>query len=263
MTVPGSTPALFDSHAHLDDAAFAADFDAMLGRARAAGVVGTLVPAIDLDSWEAIAALCRRHADLHPAWGLHPLLLERHRPEHLDALRGRLERDRPNAVGECGLDFYVDGLDPDTQRIYFRRQLELARDFDLPVVVHARRAVEEVTLAIRQVGGLRGVVHSFAGSAEQARQLFDLGFLLGIGGPVTYERARKLQAVVRDMPLGQLLLETDAPDQPLHGHQGQRNEPARLPDVLAAIARLRDESPESIATATTANARRLFGLDGG
>ena len=252
--------ALFDSHAHLDDAAFDGDREAMLGRARAAGVVGMLVPAIDLASCDAIAGLCRRHADLHPAWGLHPLLLDRHRPGHLGALRARLDTERPNAVGECGLDFYVDGLDPEAQRMYFRRQLELAREFDLPVVVHARRAIEEVTLAIRKIGGLRGVVHSFAGSVEQARQLFELGFLLGFGGPVTYERARRLHAVVREMPLEHLLLETDAPDQPLHGHQGQRNEPARLPEVLAAIARLRDEAPEAIAEATTANARRLFGL---
>jgi TatD DNase family protein len=253
--------ALFDSHCHLDAPEFDADRDAVVARAREAGVVGQLVPAIDAAGWDGIAALCARHAGLYAAWGLQPLLLDQHRPEHLAQLRARVEAERPRAIGECGLDFFVEGLDPDTQRTYFHAQLELAREFELPVVVHARRAVEEVTHAIRKVGGLTGVVHSFSGSPEQARQLTDLGFHLGLGGPVTYERARKLHAVVRAMPLERLLLETDAPDQPLSGHQGQRNEPCRLMRVAQAIAELRGQSVEAIAAATTANACRLFGIE--
>lgn len=252
---------LFDSHSHLDAPEFDADREAVVARARAAGVAAQLLPAIDAAGWEGIAALCDRHCGLYPAWGLHPLLLEQHRPEHLVQLRQRLRDDRPRAIGECGLDFYVEGLDPGTQRTYFHAQLELAREFDLPVVVHARRAVEEVTQAIKRTGGLRGVVHSFSGSPEQARQLVDLDFHLGLGGPVTYERARKLHAVVRGMPLERLLLETDSPDQPLSGHQGLRNEPCRIAQVAQAIADLRGEAVETIARATTANACRLFGVE--
>jgi TatD DNase family protein len=252
---------LFDSHSHLDDPEFDADRDAVVARARAAGVTGQLIPAIDAAGWDGIADLCRRHPGLHPAWGLHPMLVADHRPEHLEALRARIEAERPRAVGECGLDFYIEGLDPEAQRHYFRAQLGIAREFDLPVVVHARRAVEEVTLTLKKFPGVRGVVHSFPGSPEQARQLRDLGFCIGLGGPVTYDRARKLHAVAAAVPLDQLLLETDAPDQPGQGHQGERNEPARLPQVLEAIARLRDEPADAIAAATTANARRLFGLD--
>jgi TatD DNase family protein len=252
---------LFDSHCHLDGPEFDADRDAVVARARAAGVAGQLVPAIDAASRDGIAALCARHPGLHPAWGLHPMLLDRHRPEHLEQLRARVEADRPRAIGECGLDFFIEGLDADTQRTYFRAQLEIARDFALPVVVHARRALEEVTATLRKVGGLTGVVHSFSGSPEQARQLFDLGFHLGLGGPVTYERARRLHAVVRSMPLERLLLETDAPDQPGAGHQGQRNDPARLRQVADAVAALRGEPVEAIAATTTANACRLFGID--
>jgi TatD DNase family protein len=251
---------LFDSHCHLDAPEFDPDRDAVVARARAAGVAGQLVPAIDAASWDGIAALCARHPGLHPAWGLHPMLLDRHRPEHLEQLRARVEADRPRAIGECGLDFFIEGLDPQVQRNYFRAQLEIARDFALPVVVHARRALEEVTATLRKVGGLTGVVHSFSGSPEQARQLFELGFHLGLGGPVTYERARRLHAVVRSMPLERLLLETDAPDQPVAGHQGQRNEPCRLVQVAEAIAGLRGEPVEAIAAATTANACRLFGI---
>ena len=251
---------LVDSHVHLDGPEFAADREAVLARARAAGVVHQVVPAIDRASWDAIAHLARAHADVHPAWGLHPMLVADHLPGHLVELEAWIDRDRPVAVGECGLDFFLEGLDPDAQRQYFVRQLEIARDADLPVVVHARRAVEEVTATIKRIGGLRGVVHSFSGSEEQARQLFALGFHLGLGGPVTYARARRLHRVVAGMPLEWLLLETDAPDQPLEGHQGQRNEPARVREVVAAIARLRGEPEERIAEATTANARRLFGL---
>jgi len=250
---------LYDSHCHLDAPGFDPDRAEVLARARAAGVTRQLVPAVDRAGWEAIAALCDADPGLRPAWGLHPMFLDRHRPAHLDELAEWLATRRPAAVGECGLDFFVEGLDPDTQRLYFRRQLGLAREFDLPVVIHARRAVDEVIATLRQVGGLRGVVHSWSGSEEQARQLFAMGFSLGIGGPVTYERARRLRRTVATMPIEHLLLETDAPDQPDAGHRGQRNEPARLGRVLETVAALRGESPDSVAQATTANARRLFG----
>ena len=204
--------------------------------------------------------MCRAEAGLHPAYGLHPMYLAEHRPGHLDELAEWIERERPVAVGECGLDFYVEGLDAETQRAYFRRQLELARDFDLPVVLHARRAVDEVIATLRSVGGLRGIVHSFSGSIEQAQQLWKLGFCLGLGGPITYPRARRLRELAATMPLELLLLETDSPDQPLHGHQGRRNEPALLTEVCACVAELRGVAREEIAAATTHNAERLFGL---
>jgi TatD DNase family protein len=172
-----------------------------------------------------------------------------------------LSDQRAVAVGEIGLDYFVDGLDRQQQQDYFLSQLELARDFALPVIVHARRALEEVSLQLRKIGGLRGVVHSFSGSEEQARQLWKLGFHIGIGGPVTYPRAQRLRRLVADMPIEYLLLETDAPDQPDATHRGMRNEPARLHDILQCVAELRQESPETIASITTSNTRRLFGLE--
>ncbi|MDZ4348570.1 MAG: TatD family hydrolase [Xanthomonadaceae bacterium] len=249
-----------DSHCHLDVDAFDADRDAVLARARAAGVRAQIVPAITMASWPGIRALCQREAGLFPAFGLHPMYLAAHRPDHLHELERWLERENPVAVGECGLDFFVDGLDPDLQRRYFTRQLELAKAFDLPVIVHARRAVEEVIASVRRIGGLRGVVHSYSGSAEQARQLWNLDFMLGIGGPVTYPRAQRLRRLVASMPIEHLLLETDAPDQPDADWRGQRNEPARLPHIIDTVAELRDEPAQLIAEATAANAERLFGL---
>lgn len=250
---------LYDSHCHLDASEFDPDRDEVVARARAAGVTRQLVPAVDRASWPAIRALCAADPGLRPAYGLHPMFVDRHQPADLDALAEWLARERPAAVGECGLDYFVDGLDPDTQRRYFQRQLELAREFDLPVVLHARRAVDEVIASLRRVGGLRGVVHSWSGSEEQARQLFGLGFHLGIGGPVTFERAQRLRRTVSTMPVQWLLLETDAPDQPDAAHRGERNEPGRLPGVLAVVAQLRGQTPEELAAATSANAERLFG----
>jgi TatD DNase family protein len=233
----------------------------VLARARAAGVHGQLVPAVDFSTWEKTRDACAADPGLHAAYGLHPLLLAKHQPAHLDALERWIEAERPKAVGECGLDFYVEGLDAERQRFYFRRQLEIARAAGLPVVVHARRAFEEAIAELRRLPGLTGVVHSFAGSEEQARQLFAMGFCIGLGGPVTYERARRIRRVARSMPLEHLLLETDAPDQPDSGRRGERNEPAFLVRVLECVAELREQTVNAIAAQTSANARRLFRLE--
>lgn len=249
---------LTDSHCHIDVTAFDADRDAVIARARAADVSRQIVPAIAFASWPQLRSVCARYSGLFPAYGLHPMALPEHRPEHLDALADWIARERPLAVGECGLDFFVQDLDGEDQRRYFDRQLQIAREFDLPVIIHARRAVDAVLASIRRVGKLRGVVHSFSGSDEQARQLWHLGFRLGLGGPLTYPRANRLRRLVASMPLEQLLLETDAPDQPNCGHQGERNEPARLCDVLRVVAQLRGESEARIAEATSANADDLF-----
>ena len=251
---------LVDSHSHFDAAEFDADRAAAHARAVAAGVVAQIVPAVDAAGWPKLRQTCAGLPGLWPAYGLHPMYLDAHRPEHLPALRAWIERERPLAVGECGLDYFVEGLDAEAQSFYFDSQLRLAREFDLPVIVHARRAVDAVIAAIRRIGGLRGVVHSFSGSAEQAAQLHRLGFLLGIGGPVTYARANRLRGIVAGMPLEQLLLETDSPDQPGATHRGQRNEPAHLLEVLDAIATLRKEPRDDIAAATRDNAVRLFNL---
>jgi TatD DNase family protein len=251
---------LIDSHSHFDASEFDHDRPAALARAHAAGVMEQVVPAVDAASWPTLQQVCRTLPGLHPAYGLHPMYLARHRDEHLDALHDWIARERPVAIGECGLDFFVTGLDAHTQQRYFEAQLRLARRFDLPVIVHARRAVDAVIATLRRIGGLRGVVHSFAGSPEQAAQLHRLGFLIGIGGPVTYPRAQRLRRLVASMPLEQLLLETDSPDQPGATHRGQRNEPAYLPEVLHVVAQLRGMPPEAVAMATCENAVRLFNL---
>lgn len=251
---------LIDSHSHLDATDFGADRVDVLIRARAAGVCRQIVPAVAHDTFTSLRDVCAAEFGLYPAYGLHPMYLASHIPEHLVGLEQWIEREKPIAVGECGLDFFVPGLDAETQRFYFRRQLEIARDFDLPLILHARRALEEVIAALRRLGKLRGVVHGFSGSLEQARQLWKYGFLIGLGGPLTYPRAHRLRDIATAMPIEFLLLETDSPDQPLLGHQGARNEPALLAEVCDCVAGLRGVDPQHVATATTANAERLFAL---
>lgn len=251
---------LTDSHCHLDAPEFDHDLGTVILRARAAGVMRQVIPAVEAKGWPRLRDLCNTEAGLFPAYGLHPMYLSSHRPDHLQELGEWMARERPVAVGECGLDFFVEGLDQDAQRLYFEGQLTLARDFDLPVIVHARRAVDAVIASFKRIGGLRGVVHSFSGSPEQARQLWRLGFLVGIGGPATYPRANRLRGLVAKMPLEHLLLETDAPDQPDAGIRGQRNEPARLSYICETIAQLRGVDAAAIAAATSANAQRLFNL---
>jgi len=192
---------LIDSHCHLDAPAFDADRAEVLARARSAGVTAHIVPAVTAALWPKLRAVCRQEPDLFPAWGLHPMFVSEHRPEHLDLLRQWIERARPLAIGECGLDFFIQGLDRDVQQQYFTAQLELAREYDLPVIIHARRALDAVILSLRRIGGVRGVVHCFSGSLEQARQLWKLGFWIGVGGPLTYPRAQRLRGVVAAMPL--------------------------------------------------------------
>lgn len=254
---------LVDSHSHIDVGDFDHDRTAVLERAAAAGVTRHIVAGIDAAGWPRLRAVCAAHPQLHATYGLHPLFLDGHDDTHLAELRAWLERERPVAVGECGLDFFIEGVDRGRQAHFFEAQLRLARDFDLPVIVHARRAIDDVIATIRRIGGLRGVVHSFAGSLQQAEMLAKHGFLIGLGGPVTYERANRLRTVARSVPIEWLLLETDAPDQPDCLHRGQRNEPARLAFVAETIAGLRDEPVARVAAATTSNAERLFRLPPG
>jgi len=253
-------PKVADSHVHLNDPAFDVDRDQVIALAVAAGVDTMVVPSVDAASWPIIDLLCKRHSALHPAWGLHPVFLSHHEPANVQALSSLLISQRPVAIGEIGLDFHRDDLDAEVQRQYFARQLELAREHDLPVIVHARKALEEVIHTLRRHAGLRGVVHSFSGSEQQARQLWEMGFHLGIGGPVTYERAQRLRRIVAGMPLEFLLLESDAPDQPDSAHRGERNEPVRVLDILPCVASLRGESIEHVARETRGNTRRLFAI---
>lgn len=251
---------LVDTHCHLDVDAFDDDRDSVLARARANGVVAQIVPAIDATRWEPLLALCRSEPDLFPALGLHPVYVDHHKDADLPALEKRIADTRPVAVGEIGLDFRPTTGDPSGQRRFFEAQLAIARDADLPVVVHVIKAHDEAISLIRKSGVCGGTIHAFNGSLQQGRIYRDLGFLLGFGGMLTFDRSTKLRRLAQELPLDAIALETDAPDLTVASHQGQRNSPEFLPEVVAAMAKVRNQPPEEIARATTVNARHLFRL---
>lgn len=251
---------LIDTHCHLDTQAFDADREQVIFNARRAGVRGFVVPAIAAAGWPGILQLCRTHADCHPALGLHPVFLDRHRKEDLAGLERALESEQPLAVGEIGLDFFIPEPDRDRQQVLLEEQLVLAASFRLPVLLHVRKAHEEVLSALRVTGVRGGIAHAFNGSLQQAHRYLDLGFKLGFGGMLTYERSRKLRDLARSLPDDALVLETDAPDMTVSAHRGGRNSPEYLPDCLHALAEVRGASPEAIAALTTNNAREVLRL---
>jgi TatD DNase family protein len=251
---------LIDTHCHLDVAAFDPDRAEVLAAARAAGLIAMVIPATHADRWGALLGLCDSESDLFPALGLHPLYLDRHREPQLERLERLIERHRPVAVGEIGLDFFVRELDRQRQQTLFEAQLELAKALGLPVLIHARKSHDQVLAALKRIIVPGGIAHAFNGSRQQAEKYIELGFKLGFGGMLTFERSSKLRALARELPLDGIVLETDAPDMTVAAHRGERNSPSYLPDVLAALAEIRGQDPNEVATRTTRNARDLLGL---
>jgi TatD DNase family protein len=256
-----TTPDLVDTHCHLDVDAFDPDRDEVLARSRQAGVRRIVIPGVEAEHWEASLALCAAAAGLYPALGLHPVYLDRHAENDVAALETAIDRRRPVAVGEIGLDYFVPGLDRDAQQALFEAQLAVARDAGLPVLLHVRKAHDQVLATLRRVGVRGGIAHAFNGSLQQAQKYLERGFKLGFGGTLTYERSRKIRAVARDLPLESIVLETDAPDIVVASHRGERNSPEYLPECLAALAEVRDEDALALAAATTRNACSVLGLD--
>jgi TatD DNase family protein len=259
MTVSYSME-LIDTHCHLDVEEFDPDRSEVIAAARAAGVCAMVVPAIHAAVWPRLLDLCASEPDLYPALGLHPVYLERHLEAHLKELERLIEEKRPVAVGEIGLDFFLPHLDRDRQQALFQAQLELAAAAGLPVLIHARKSHDQVLAALRRVRVRGGIAHAFNGSLQQAHKYLDLGFRLGFGGMLTFDRSSRIRALARELPLEGIVLETDAPDMAVAAHRGERNSPVYLPDVLAALADVRGEAPAEVAARTTRSARELLGI---
>jgi len=251
---------IIDTHCHLDLPAFDADRRAVLLAARANGLTGIVVPGVLAGKWDSLWRCCAAEPDLYPALGLHPVYLEHHRDADLKELEARIAQQRPVAVGEIGLDYFVAGLDRDRQLALFEAQLEIARNADLPVILHVRKAHDAVLSALKRIPVRGGIAHAYNGSLQQAAVYEQLGFKLGFGGMLTYTRSSKLRALAAALPVDSLVLETDAPDLTVVQHRGERNSPEYLPYCLAALAEVRAESPDELARQTTANARAVLGL---
>ena len=244
---------LIDSHCHLDAAEFDGDREAVVARARAAGLSGIVVPAVERRNFAAVASVCRDIDLCRPAYGIHPMYVDRAEPGDLDLLPGRLVEGGAVAVGEIGLDRYLPDADLDRQDHYFSAQLAIARDLGLPVILHVRRAIDAVLAHLRRTRVTGGIAHAFNGSRQQADQLIDLGFKLGFGGAMTHPRASRLRSLAATLPLASIVLETDAPDIPPHWLERRRNEPAELAGIAEALAGIRGIEVGEIAAATTAN----------
>jgi TatD DNase family protein len=258
-----ATPDLFDTHAHLHFPGFDEDREAVLARARAAGVRRMVTIGTDGETSRAALALAERHPDVWATAGVHP----HDAAESDEAAQAEVERiaaeRRVVAIGEIGLDFFRNLSPPETQERVLRRFLALARRLRKPVVLHCRDAHAEILalLGEERVAEVGGIMHCFSGDVAIARRCLDLGLLISLAGPVTYPNARALPDVARFVPGDRLVVETDCPFLPPQGYRGKRNEPAYLTITAARVAELRGEPLDDLAARTTANARRLFGVD--
>ncbi len=251
---------LIDSHCHLDFSDFDSDRAAVIERARQNGVTDIVVPGAFVGNWTKIHDLCITHPNLHPCYGLHPYWTDRHDENDLEKLRQQVASNPCVAIGECGLDYRQQQADRKKQLYFFTAQLDIAVEKKLPVVIHAVRATEDVIQQLRLRPGLRGMVHSYSGSYEQARQLIDMGFYISFGGAITHSRAKKLHAMIGKLPLTSLLIETDAPDQAGSAHQNERNEPAYLVEIFNALCKFRKEERAVIAQQICKNVKTLFNI---
>ena len=253
---------LVDTHCHLDVPAFDADRSEVLDRCRQSGVTRIVVPGIMASTWDTLQDICAATPGLYASFGLHPIYLKQHTPEDIDILKQFIHRYRPIAVGEIGLDFFLPELDRDRQQALFDDQLAVAAEADLPVLLHVRKSHDAVLACLRKTPVRGGICHAFNGSLQQAQQYIDLGFKLGFGGMLTFDRSHKLHRLAQQLPLEVIVLETDAPDMTVASHHGQRNSPEYLPECLQALATLRDEDVEYIAEQTTRNAEAILDFSG-
>ena len=243
-----------DTHCHLDAAEFDPDREAVVAAASAAGVTTLVIPAVERANFGAVASVCREYPGCVPAYGIHPMYTGDALPEDLDALRGYLAQPGTVAIGEIGLDFFIEPHDRARQEYFFVEQLKLAREFDLPVLLHIRRAQDTILKHLRQYR-VSGIAHAFSGSRSQADEFIKLGFRLGFGGAMTHSRATRLRELAATLPLGNIVLETDAPDIPPDFLQrGQPNKPEYLPRIAQTLAELRGMTLEEVACITTENA---------
>jgi TatD DNase family protein len=257
---------LIDTHCHLDLRQFDNDRKAVVARAVEKGVKAIINPGVSLRSSRSAIALAERYGQVYAAVGIHPTSTDELDQAALHELRDLAQHPKVVAIGEIGLDYYWPSqpnrewpcATPATQRAAFRRQLDLAAELSLPVIIHNREADTDVMIGLEDSRGVMGVLHSFSGDLDLAEWAVDLGFYIGISGPVTFEKNRELKKVAREIDFHRLLVETDAPFLAPSPHRGQRNEPALVSVVAQEIARLRASDLAKVAQQTSENARALF-----
>lgn len=259
--------ALFDTHCHLDAVEFDADREAVIEQAQSAGVRGILIPAVQAADFDKVRALAHSFDQGAYAVGIHPMFVQHAQDSDLDVLKAFLQahRDDPRlvAVGEIGLDFFVPeiskGVQRDRQIKFYQAQLDLALTAGLPVILHVRRSQDELLKWLRRRPLIGGIAHAFNGSFQQAQQFIDLGFALGVGGAFTYTRAKQIRRLVTELPLSNLVTETDSPDMsPAWLEKGSRNTPHEVADIAETLAKLRQDSVDHVVHETSLAALRVI-----
>ena len=249
-----------DSHCHIDFVTFDNDRKTILSHCQQLGINDIIVPAVTANKWDSLIATCHADDMLHYALGLHPMFMAEHQADHISQLEQYVNQHSPIAIGEIGLDFYNDHHDKESQITLLIEQLKIAQKFDLPIILHVRKAHDEMTQLLKRYPVKGGVVHAFSGSQQQADNYIKQGMLFGIGGACTYPQANRLRNMIAQLPLTSLVLETDAPDMPLSGQQGQPNSPENIRLIADTISELRQQDIVEIANTTTENCKRLFHL---
>ncbi|VVC82316.1 TatD family hydrolase [Sideroxydans sp. CL21] len=243
-----------DTHCHLDAAEFGNTQADIVRDALAAGVNRIVVPSVARSNFDTVRKLCEQYTNCSPAYGIHPMYTDDAAPVDLDVMRDFLKQHQAVAIGEIGLDFFIPHYNQARQEHFFVGQLKLARDFDLPVLLHIRRAQDTILKHLRQIRVRGGIAHAFNGSRQQADEFIKLGFKLGFGGAMTYSRATRLRELAATLPPDSIVLETDAPDIPPDFlERGLPNEPKYLPRIAATLAELRALPLEDIARITSEN----------
>lgn len=252
---------IFDTHAHYDDAQFDADREALLSAMPENGVGLILDPGCDLESSRAAIALAEQYPHIYAAVGYHPENCAPYTDANLDILRRLAQHPKVVAIGEIGLDYYWEQNPPkEFQQAVFRAQLALARELSLPVIVHDRDAHADCLAIVKEFPEVRGVFHCYSGSVEMARELWKLGWYLGLDGPVTYKNARRTVEVAAEVPLERLLLETDSPYMAPVPKRGTRNDSRNIRCIAEKIAEIRNMTADAIIRVSAENGRRLFGI---
>ncbi|MFA6971192.1 MAG: TatD family hydrolase [Gallionella sp.] len=250
---------LIDTHCHLDAAEFGGQQAELLQAAQAAGIGRIVVPTVARANFADVQRLCDQYSNCFPAYGIHPMFVDDATPDDLLILRDYLREHQPVAIGEIGLDFFIEHYDQARQEYFFVEQLKLAREFDLPVLLHTRRSQDTILKHLRQIKVCGGIAHAFSGSRSQADEFIKLGFKLGFGGAMTYPRATRLHELAKTLPLSCLVMETDAPDMPPEFvARGLPNKPEYLHRIAQTMADLRGISLEELAQATTENAQAVL-----
>lgn len=250
---------LIDTHCHLDASEFDADRSHVALQAIQHGVSKIVIPAVARYNFDAVIQLCNQHQNCAYALGIHPMYVDNATPQDIETLKTYVEKYNPVAIGEIGLDYFVTKANIEVQTYFFTEQLKIAKEYDLPVILHVRHAVDDVLKYLRRYEIKSGIAHAFNGSFQQAEQFIGLGFKLGFGGAMTYSRALRIRELATKLPLEAIVLETDSPDIPPEwiGKNG-RNTPLELPKIAQVLADLRCVNVAHVLEITSANAIKIL-----